>query len=418
MSEHSDVIGGSESERAIACPLSVKLKSTVPKKPSSKFAAEGTMLHEAMAKHLLEDTPLDQMIGYEFEGHTLTEELMNELFKPALDCFDDVCRMVGAMDIDIEERVAWPGALEGCFGTADIIGWNDEWVVILDWKFGRGVPVSAAGSAGDGNTQLMYYAGAARKTPGFAELFEEGNGKRRILIAIVQPAMDTPWTSHEITRDDLDGLQLDLEDALANSATENPDSETGDHCRWCPASAVCPTQKNAAIAVMDLGLPVTTGDLEVVNYKAGNDYDLPTLLEMADAIGPWCKAVQSFAHQQLEEGFNVDGWKLVDKRKTRQWDDEVEAKRRLRALKVKVKELEITTFITPAAAEKLLKSKGIKATVRVDGKEIGVVDDLSTGHSSGTTMARTSDPRAALSVVAADDDLGLPKVEVTNEDEG
>ena len=45
---HSRVVGGSTAKRVIACPGSVALCAAMPPKPSSKYADEGTLLHNVM----------------------------------------------------------------------------------------------------------------------------------------------------------------------------------------------------------------------------------------------------------------------------------------------------------------------------------------------------------------------------------
>ena len=57
MAQHSTIVGGSTAKRVIACPGSVKLVQQMPVKPSSKYADEGTLLHNAIADILGQGTP-------------------------------------------------------------------------------------------------------------------------------------------------------------------------------------------------------------------------------------------------------------------------------------------------------------------------------------------------------------------------
>ena len=50
--KHSSVVGGSTAKRLINCPGSAALVASVPPAPSSKYADEGTLLHNAIAECL------------------------------------------------------------------------------------------------------------------------------------------------------------------------------------------------------------------------------------------------------------------------------------------------------------------------------------------------------------------------------
>ena len=89
-------------------------------------------------------------------------------------------------------------------------------------------------------------------------------------------------------------------------------------------------------------------------------------------------------------GVSVAGWKIVNKRATRKWADEIAAMNALtKTKKLTKKELNKTTMLTPAQVEKLVKSKDINI-------------DLSTfiiSESSGTTLA-TADSKAEAVMVS------------------
>ncbi len=48
--QHSSIVGGSTAKRVINCPGSVALVAKMPPKPSSKYADEGTLLHNVIAE--------------------------------------------------------------------------------------------------------------------------------------------------------------------------------------------------------------------------------------------------------------------------------------------------------------------------------------------------------------------------------
>ena len=100
-------------------------------------------------------------------------------------------------------------------------------------------------------------------------------------------------------------------------------------------------------------------------------------------VESFIKDLQQLAHGLMEEGKTVPGWKLVNKRATRQWTDEDKAYDWLEANGVYP--LQEPKVISPAAAEKALKKA-----------KIALPDDLVVAVSSGSTIAPESDPRPAV----------------------
>ena len=58
--QHSKIVGGSTAKRVINCPGSVALVQQMPERPSSKYADEGTLLHNVIAQILDSDTAVPQ----------------------------------------------------------------------------------------------------------------------------------------------------------------------------------------------------------------------------------------------------------------------------------------------------------------------------------------------------------------------
>lgn len=179
----------------------------------------------------------------------------------------------------------------------------------------------------------------------------------------------------------------DVHTTLKKIAANCTDLNTGAHCRWCKAKDTCPAQLEEAEKLLEV-------DPSDPNIDAG---DLGFLVLKAGEIEEWAKSVKQRAHSQLENGGEVDGYKLVAKRGTRQWRDEAEAKDHLRSHRMKVREITESKLISPAKAEKLIKSKGSRC-------DIG---DLIVSKSSGTAMAPLDDKRPAISSRDGSD-LNLP----------
>ena len=71
--QHSNIVGGSTAKRVINCPGSVALVAKMPPKPSSKFADEGTLLHNVIAEIIMSDNSPEHYLGHKYESQVLTK---------------------------------------------------------------------------------------------------------------------------------------------------------------------------------------------------------------------------------------------------------------------------------------------------------------------------------------------------------
>ena len=143
MASHSLIVGGSTAKRVINCPGSVALVAKMPPKPSSTYADRGTLLHNAMAAILDSDTVTpESMLWTTYQGETLTQELLDNKILPALAALDEI-DPEGVMEYAVEAIVGFGAYLPGVWGSADLLGRLGNRAVVLDWKFGDGVAVSA-----------------------------------------------------------------------------------------------------------------------------------------------------------------------------------------------------------------------------------------------------------------------------------
>ena len=356
MASHSLIVGGSTAKRVINCPGSVALVAKMPPKDSSSYADRGTLLHNAMAAILDSDTVTpESMLWTTFNGETLTGELLNEKILPALAALDAI-DPEGVMEYAVETVVGFGAYLPGVFGSADLLGRLGSRAVVLDWKFGDGVAVSA-----EENEQGLFYAAAAMRTPETAWVFE---GAEEVEIVIVQPPAVKRWVT---TVKRVKEFERALKRAVKASTMPDAAIVVGDHCRWCNAKPLCPKMTGAvdrAVKVQLENLPA-----ETIGAYLGN----------ADLLEDWIKDLRALAMTMMEGGTRVPGYKLVAKRSVRKWLDEGKATQALTALGIDPVKLEL---VSPAQAEKLLKPS-----------KQALPDDLVASVSSGTTFAPESDPR-------------------------
>ena len=361
LTKHSSIVGGSTATRVIGCPGSVALCAKMPPKPSSKYADEGTLLHNVMDLILTTGQTPESFVGMEYEGIKLTEDLINEKVYPALAALDAVDPNK-EMEYATETRVGFGDLLPGVFGSTDLLGRIGRRAFILDWKFGSGVPVDA-----EDNPQLMFYAAAAMRTPEVQWVFDDCD---EIECIIVQPPSVKRWTTDKKR---IKAFEQEL--LMAVKIAQLPDApiNTGDHCRWCVAKPTCPKMTGAVDRAVH-------AQLDILNVAQISSY-----LKQADMLEQWITDLRALAHQVLEAGKPVPGYKLVAKRAIRQWGDDDQAL--VAMLNEGIPEEELTTVkvISPAQAEKVLKKHG----KQLPANQVVAV-------SSGSTLAEESDPRPAV----------------------
>jgi len=384
-SRHSAIVGGSSAARVVNCPGSAALLASLPPivNRDSVYSIEGTALHTAMEMLITGKTTLDKIAGTVIETRTspvtITPELVREALSPAWAYWSALLP-----DIDLwqlETVVDFPG-IDGAFGTADVLARDDQKNItyVSDWKFGAGEGVKASypdtstPNAVFANEQLMFYAAAARHTqPAFFP------NDCRIMLTIVQPrARDgDAITSVEVSHEDLDAFQVDLWEAVALAAKPNAPTQKGRWCRFQPCQTVCPHHTGPLFSLETLSEKVPS-----VVATPVQTVSLVDILDAAPAVESLIREARAQAHILLGNGHDVPGWKLVQKRGTRQWA--VDEKTLVRKLKLKKADLYETTLKSPAAIEKII------------GKKDKRMDGLATMVSSGTTIAPSSDKRPSV----------------------
>ena len=354
--QHSKIVGGSTAKRVINCPGSVALVQQMPPQPSSKYADEGTLLHNVISELLDSDTAVpEDFLGTKYNDQELTQDLIDEKLRPALAALDEIDPL-DRMRYAVETQVNFGDLLPGVFGSTDFLGRLDDKAIVLDWKFGSGVVVSA-----EENEQLMFYAAAAMRTPNAHWVFD---GATEIELVIVQPPSIKRWVT---TPERIKQFERELVAAVKTAQKPDAPLKTGDHCRWCAAKPVCP-QMNGAIE-RTTRLKIKELSVEQVNL----------MLSQADILEDWIKDLRALAFQMVEKGgVKLPDHKLVAKRATRSWVGG--AKEALLALGLT--ESELMEMASPAQVEKILKKK-----------KLAMPEDITVAISSGSTLAHRSDPR-------------------------
>jgi hypothetical protein len=323
MTEHS-LLGASGDYRWLACPGSYALSKTAPHRPSSIYAATGTLAHSYIenavkaGKAELDPGTLGEM--WQAEGHIGVIDQ---------DFIDGVNVMLAYINVPAEwKRVEFRVDLdryfqrspppEPLFGTVDAALLHDrETLEIVDYKNGAGVVVSPVE-----NPQLLYYAAGVmlHLPPAQREQVQV------IKLTIVQPHAPraAPVWSWETTPLD---LLMWIDDVLVPGveACAQPDApfNAGAWCRFCPAAHACPKLHEAAVAMAQHEFaPFIEAPLVEV-AGAAPSRQLADALDLAELAQLWIDRVREFALDRLKHQERIPGWGLVPTRPSRVWLDEV-----------------------------------------------------------------------------------------------
>ena len=374
--QHSNIVGGSTAKRVINCPGSVALVQKMPPKPSSEHADRGTLLHNMMEEILVSGDAPESFIGARYNDQILTQELIDEKIKPAMEALDAI-DPDQTMEYEVETRVGFGDLLPGVFGSTDLIGRIGNRAIVLDWKFGDGVMVEV-----EENPQLMFYAAAAMRTKEAHWAFE---GATEIEMVIVQPPEVRRWVT---TPERIAAFELGLVQAVKQAMKPDAHLSVGDHCRWCAAKPICPKMTGA----VDRALKV--------QIEALPAQQISTYLKNADMLEDWIKDLRALALQMLESGAKLPEYKLVAKRAIRSWSDEEKAKVALFAYGLTESEVMESSVVSPAKAEKALKKR-----------KLGLPEDLVVAISSGNTLASVDDPRPEVMLLGKQLSAALSKLQ-------
>ena len=337
------------------CPGSVRMSEGVVK-TSSIFADRGTEAH-GVGYAMLMGQPYSELDDAEEQSAVeLYVDYVNDL-APANQP-GDVIRM-------LEQRFDLTKYYPNLYGTADaVFYWKRvKKLKVIDYKHGAGVPVEV-----EENAQLMYY--------GLGAMHALGLPVSEIELVIVQPRCHPhlgPIRSWTTTPARILDFVADLIDDA--KATEDPNAALvpGDHCRWCPAKPTCP-----ALQAKSLSLATQT-------FSSLQTYDpkkLSETLNMLPTMETWIKGVREFAYQESQQGRIPPGFKLVDKRATRKWREDINQDNLARNLGLKPPEIYESKLKSPAQVEKMLSKEGKK-----------VFDQFVIAESSGKTLVPCSDKR-------------------------
>ena len=310
MINHSErahaVLSASGAEKWLNCPPSARLEESYPD-TSSPYAKEGTLAHEIAEfkarNYFIETLPKRTFTSKlnKFKKDELYQNEMDEYTESYLEYIKEVAMKYPSKPyIALEKKIDFSKYVPDGYGTCDCILIHGNDMHIIDFKYGKGVPVSA-----EKNSQLMLYALGALEA--YSMLYQI----ETVHLSIFQPRLDN-ISCFEISAANLLSWAVGEVEPKAKLAYDGiGDFKAGEHCRFCKAQAQCRAKAESIISVF----PVKEDPALLTDDEIG------LILAKAKELVSWSNAVEEYALNAILSGKEIQGWKAVEGRSVRVFSD-------------------------------------------------------------------------------------------------
>ena len=351
----------SGSKKWLVCTKSVQMESLVPQQDTS-YTQEGTLAHGVCEKLLKGED-----IG------TCDKDMLQYCTDYKDYCLEQTSKIKNPI-VYIETKIDLSSYIPDGFGTADFMAIGDGKLILIDFKYGKGVEVSA-----QENTQLMIYA------VGALDMFDFIYDIQDVEMHIYQPRIDNIDT-FTMSVKDLKSFGEIVRERSREAYNGEGECIAGNHCveGFCRARGHCRAFTEYNLQLEEYGF----ADKNLLTSK-----DLADIIKRAETLESWVKSVKDYALTFVLGGGKIDGLKLVKGRSRRVIKDENEA---IEVLKSQGFEDCTTT-----------KIKGITELEKMVGKKnfSAILGDLVTVKEGSPTLAPIDDKRAEYVVNSAELDF-------------
>ena len=342
LNNHSErdhaLLSASSSARWLACPPSA-VAAEAYENEGTDYTKEGTLAHEVAEA-------MTRNGGCFGVGDELFDKDHAEITTEMLECaggYHDYIHEQITSDnptILLEQRVDFSPWVPDGFGTADCILIQGNTMDVIDYKYGKGVTVSA-----EDNPQMKLYGLGALNDYGFVY------DVQTIRLHIYQPRLNN-ISVYETTADALmEWAKKTVKPTAALAAKGKGKYNPGEHCRFCPHAGRCRALTKTCTEYVE-----THGMKASIEVLA--PWEVSEVLRMEPLVSLWLKRVKDQALTTLLNGGEVPGYKVVAGRGTRAWKDEGEVAATLSTVYA-LEDYTKTELLSPAAMEKALGKKKV-----------------------------------------------------------
>lgn len=319
MSGHDDRshsrLSPSGAHRWMTCTASAALEAQFPDE-QSPYAAEGTLAHELCELKLRSHF---EVMPKSERTKRLNKIKADEQYKTEMDTHSETylegikgitLSLPSKPFIVIEQSLDLSGWIPESRGIADCILIHGDTLWVIDFKYGKGVAVSA-----EHNPQLMLYA------LGALQMYSMCYAIKTVKLVIIQPRIADAPSEWEISVDDLYAFGATVSEAAVKARNgEGVFAPSDEACRFCKARATCRarSEHNVRMAFPD------TDDKPVIEHQPPTltPAEIGKYLSWGTDIDKWLGDLKKYALDMALSGNEVTGWKAVEGRSTREWSDQ------------------------------------------------------------------------------------------------
>lgn len=296
------LLSPSAAHRWMNCTAAPLLERDVEDKGST-FAEEGTLAHAYCAKKLKEFLGLSvdeekaeiAQLGEQYHSGEMDE--YTDTYKTiVLEKFNAARAKTKDAQLLVEVKLDFSHYVPDAFGTSDAIIIADGVMEVIDFKYGKGVKVSAVE-----NPQMMIYA------LGAWDLFNFEYDIRKVRMTIVQPRIDN-LSEFELDAADLINWAVDELQPKANEAYAGGKQKPGNWCQFCKVKANCKALSSMCIEAQQANPDPRKISKEVMES---------TILPLLSTFKTWLTGVEEYSLEQALNGVQYQGFKIVEGRSIR-----------------------------------------------------------------------------------------------------
>lgn len=308
------LLGPSSSHRWLACPPSARLEEKI-EDTGSEYAQEGTLAHRLGELRLRARFEGLDLCGPE-GGPQLQEVVNDPLYSASMSEYmnDYVAFVVERMAeaktrckdprIFIEQTIRYEEYVPEGFGTSDCTIISDGIMDVIDFKYGKGVSVSA-----ENNPQMKLYALGCFLALSWAYEIHT------IRMTIFQPRIDNISMAKISVEELLAWAENELKPQAALAwAGEGEFAPSPETCRWCKAAPICRARAEYQMEI---------ARHEFAQPELLTPEDIADVIRRLPDLQNWAEQVTNFALDAvLNKGAAVPGFKVVEGRSNRKYADE------------------------------------------------------------------------------------------------
>ena len=323
MRDKHALLSASASERWMKCTAAPRYEEQFPE-TTSEYAESGTLAHSVCElKALKKFTPMGlRTYNARFnklKADPLYEAEMDRTSDLYIEHLNEKAMSYNSFPfVSVEVKVDLTAYIPEGFGTCDCVMIGGDTLNIVDYKHGKGVPVSA-----EGNPQMRLYA------LGALTMYEPfyGGMIQRVCMTIVQPRVQDEPSSETLTIDELMAWGESIKPIARKAFDGFGEFVPGDHCRFCRGKAQCRARADANTALEEFKDCLFPGTEDAKKFENPLNpiitlKEIGDLLERGKNLVAWYNDLCDFALGAILKGEDIPGWKAVAGRSNRAFTDQ------------------------------------------------------------------------------------------------